>query len=142
MTLAHALLATIAIALPSVASAQNIPKGITGLYGARTETCFGTKCVGGFADTILISPLGEEYARVDISLMFQNGERCEVNKANGIWREGHLLVEMDGPPACKLHLRFFRGRVDLRDDIEAPCVQLYCGFNGSLNATLPKKGSL
>jgi hypothetical protein len=131
-----------AFSLIAAAQGNNAPSSIHGLYGERTKTCFGKECEGDYADTILITPMGSEYSRVDISLMFKNGERCEVDKATGVWKDGHLVVEMEGTPACKLHLRFSHKKVVLRDDIDFPCVRLFCGFNGSLNATLPKKGSL
>lgn len=136
------LAAAVLTACCSSVIAQAIPAGVSGLYGARVEACFGSKCESGYADTILISPLGRDHVRVDISLLFQNGEQCDVEKATGIWRDRHLLVEIEGPPSCKLHLHFSRGRVKLRDDLDAPCVRIFCGFNGSLNATLPKKGNL
>ena len=143
MTAACRVSAFLVIMFPWFASADSspVPNSIHGLYGKRTETCFGKKCEKNYADTILVTPLGSEYARIDISLLYQNGERCEV-QGDGAWKDQHLVIEITNPSVCMLHLYFSPRKVVLRDDAENPCVRLFCGFNGSLNTTLPKKGGL
>lgn len=146
MRLSSLLLASL-VSLPVVAQGTKPPPNIFGLYSERVAVCFvvpgtdKTKCEGDTANWILIAPLSNSHAHVQVNLTFFNGHSCEF-QGFGKWDKGHISANPADPDVeCRLKVRFKGNKAILSDD--GQCKAHSCGLRGGFDGIeLPKRGSM